>query len=161
MNKPLFSPLFFILLFSCFSCVRQEGKQDQFDLVMTEIRSDMDEIKHDLKTQQADIGVLEGKTNNLDRAVAAWRKEERALQESRKEWMKQLALLQQEISEENSKMMALTEQLKKLSFDYDELYSASKQHKETLLSIQQTLIQKEKQEKIAHITENREKFPAE
>lgn len=112
----LLLPLFLV---GCTSLTSSRGEQHQRELALHKVRTEVDEIKHDLNTYEIEHHVLEGKLIDIEQTMSTMRQQMGELKSGK------LDLFMQELQNLEKKLYQVSKKQEKIASDMRQLTSFS------------------------------------
>lgn len=153
--------IFASLIFNC-SCspIKSSPKEEkhQLELTLHEVRTNLDDLRHDLNCFQTELQIIDGKLKQQEGVIDHLKQLKGSKQDAKLELMlKELNLLEGRLSSFEKKIDASLADLQKLSNHANETSSALSQHKERLNELEKDfIVQNRKLEDIVKIKESLE-----
>lgn len=138
MKKLLFLPL--ILLTGCASLSSSKGEKHQMELSLHKVRTEVEEIKHDLNTYEIEHHVLEGKLIDQEQTISLLKGQIAELKSGKLEsFMQEVQTLEKKLHQISKKQDKIVSDIRQLSSHANDTTTALSQYKEKIAHFEKAI----------------------
>ncbi len=141
------------LLSGCAMTSSYKTQKHQMEMSLHKVRTEVDEIKHDLNTYEIEHHILEGKLIDQNQIMATLKKQLAEITQDKIESFQQtLQKLERKITELSKKQDKISSDIRQLSAHANETTTALSQYKEKIAQFEKNLLkQKDQLQTLAHL----------
>lgn len=138
MKKLLVLPL--ILLTGCASLSSSKGEKHQMELSLHKVRTEVEEIKHDLNTYEIEHHVLEGKLIDQEQTIGLLKGQIAELKSGKLEsFMQEVQTLEKKLHQISKKQDKIVSDIRQLSSHANDTTTALSQYKEKIAHFEKAI----------------------
>jgi len=138
MKNFLILPL--ILLTGCASLSSSKGEKHQMELSLHKVRTEVEDIKHDLNTYEIEHHVLEGKLIDQEQTIAALKQQIGELKSGKLEsFLQELQTLEKNLHQLSKKQDKIVSDIRQLSSHANDTTTALSQYKDKIAQFEKSI----------------------
>jgi len=138
MKKFLILPL--ILLSGCASLSSSKGEKHQMELSLHKVRTEVEDIKHDLNTYEIEHHVLEGKLIDQEQTISALKQQVAELKSGKLEsFLQELQTLEKKLHQVSKKQGKIVSDIRQLSSHANDTTTALSQYKDKIAQFEKSI----------------------
>lgn len=129
-----------VLLASCGSISSSSGEKHQMELSLHKVRTEVEDIKHELNTYEIEHHVIEGKLIDQDQTIASLRQQVAELKSGKLDsFVQELQNIEKKLHQVSKKQEKITADIRQLSSHANDTTTALSQYKDKISQFEKTI----------------------